>query len=98
MPVKLGRTGSPTGRAYSRRDVDAPRAASFQDVERDPDRRAADQGVEVREQAILALGELGASAGDDAVVAGDRDRLTLSGALPCTSSAFARRSRRSRRP
>ena len=69
-------------------------AARFQDIKRDPDGRGVDQGVEVRKQAILALGELGAGAGDDTVAAALRDPLTRSGARPCTFSAFARRSRR----
>jgi HEAT repeat protein len=46
-------------------------AARFQDVKRDPEGRAADQGGEVRQRAILALGELGA--GDDPVAAALRD-------------------------
>jgi|SRR5215211_4122775 len=48
-------------------------AARFRDLGRDSDGRATDQGVEVREQAILALGELGADAGDAAVAAALRD-------------------------
>jgi HEAT repeats len=49
-------------------------AARFQDVKRDPDGRAIDQGMRVREQAILALGELGGDSGAAAVTAALRDR------------------------
>ena len=54
-------------------------AARFQDVKRDPDGRAADQGGEVRQRAILAFGELGA--GDDPVEGGTA-RWTRSKPLP----------------
>jgi HEAT repeat protein len=48
-------------------------AAKFRNVRRDPDGRASDLGIEVREQAILALGELGAKAGDATVLGALRD-------------------------
>jgi HEAT repeat protein len=48
-------------------------AASFRDIKRDFEGRATDRGAEVREQAILALGELGAEAGNGTVTAALRD-------------------------
>lgn len=48
-------------------------AARFQDIKRDPDGHAIDQGIKVREQAILALGELGADSGAATVTAALRD-------------------------
>ena len=48
-------------------------AGRFQDVKRDSEGRIVDGGVQVREQAILALGELGAEAGHDTVIAALRD-------------------------
>jgi HEAT repeat protein len=73
--MKLRRTRQPDVPALlANGDVDALiEAARFRDVKRDPDGRGVDQGVEVREQAILALGELGAGAGDDTVAAALRD-------------------------
>jgi HEAT repeat protein len=48
-------------------------AARFQDIKRDPDGHAIDQGIKVREQAIIALGQLGADSGAATVTAALRD-------------------------
>ena len=52
-------------------------AGRFQAVKRDSKGRVVDGGVEVREQAIFALGELGAEAGQDTVIAALRDPFDL---------------------
>jgi HEAT repeat protein len=48
-------------------------AARFQDLKRDSGGYVTDRGTQVREQAIVALGEVGADAGNAAVIAALRD-------------------------
>jgi HEAT repeat protein len=52
-------------------------AARFQDVRHDSEGRVTDRGMQVRERAILALGEFGADAGNGTVIAALRDPIDL---------------------
>jgi HEAT repeat protein len=73
--MALFRTGKPNVKALARRgDADAlVAAAGFQDLIPAAGNGMVDRGVEVRHEAILALGALGPEAGTDAVRAGLSD-------------------------